>query len=422
MSFEISHAKKWTTSMTKITAGLVLAAAVVFATTGCSRQEAAGKEQAGTSNLVTVAVSKVERRDISQNLRIAAEFRPFQEIDVHAKVAGFVKEIYVDVGSRVKKGQTLAILEVPELRDELQQMDATIRQSEQQVAQAEHEVKRAQASQTVAHLTYTRLEGVRKTRPELIAQQDIDDARGKDEAAQAQVEAAQAGLAAASEHVNASTANRARVKSMLEYTKITAPFDGVVTARYADTGARLATGTSSEKQALSLIKLSQNGMLRLEIPIPEQDVPLVHPGKKVSVEVQALGRTFEGTVARFADTVDTSTRTMMTEVDVPNPTLQIVPGMYAYVSFPVQEKSSALVVPVQAVSREGDAALAYRINAENKIEILPVTPGIQAGGRLEILSGLAEGDRVAIANTSQLRQGETVMPKLVALSDARSER
>lgn len=412
----MNRLKIWATAFVAVSAGVLLL------TTGCTREQAAGNDPAGASNVLTVAVSKVERRDLSQNLRVAAEFRPYQEIDVHAKVAGFVKEIYVDVGSRVKKGQTLAVLEVPELRDELEQMAASLRQSEQQVAQAQHEVNRAQANQRVAHLTYTRLEGVMKTRPELIAQQDVDDARGKDEAAQAQVEAAQSGLAAAKEHVNAATANRARVQSMLEYTKITAPFDGVVTARYADTGAMLASGISSEKQALSLVKLSQNGLLRLDIPIPEQDVPLVHPGKKVSVEVQALGRTFEGTVARFADTVDTSTRTMMTEVDVPNPTLKIVPGMYAYVSFPVQERNSALVVPVQAVSREGDTAMAYRINAANKIEILPVTPGIQAGGRLEILSGLAEGDRVAIANMSQLRQGETVMPKLVELSDARSER
>jgi RND family efflux transporter MFP subunit len=399
---------------------------VLLLTTGCTREQAAARnpadEEPGTSNRVTVAVSKVERRDLSQSRRVAAEFRPFQEIDVHAKVAGFVKEIYVDVGSRVRKGQTLAILEVPELRDELEQMTASLRQSQQQVEQAQHEVKRAQANQRVTHLSYTRLESVMKTRPELIAQQDVDDALGKDEAAQAQAEAAQAGLAAAKEHVNAAMANRSRVQAMLGYTKITAPFDGVVTARYADTGAMLASGTSSEKQALSLIRLSENGLLRLDIPVPEQEVPLVHPGKKVTVEVPALGRTFEGTVARFAHTVDTSTRTMMTEVDVPNPTLKIVPGMYAWVSFPVQDRKNTLVVPVQAVSREGDKALAYRIGTDNKIEILPVTPGIQTGGLLEILSGLAEGDRVAVANTSQLRPGETVTPKLVEMSDARSER
>lgn len=376
----------------------------------------AGSAESG--KVVAVAVSKVERRDLSQSVRIAADFRPFQEIDVHAKVAGFVKEIYVDVGSRVRKGQTLAVLEVPELRDELDQVAAGMRRSEQQVAQSRHELTRAQANQTVAHLTYSRLEGVMKTRPELIAQQDVDDAQGKDEAAAAQVAAAQSGLAAAQELLNETTANRARVQALLDYTKITAPFDGVVTARYADTGAMLAAGTSSEKQALPLVKLSENGLLRLDIPIPEEDVPLVHLGKKVSVEVQSLGRTFEGTVARFSDTVEPGTRTMMTEVDVPNPRYEIVPGMYAYVAFPVEEKNGALTVPVQAIAREGNRAVAYRIGRNNRIEILPVTLGVQTSRQLEILSGLSEGDSVAVANTGQLRQGQRVAPKLVELSEA----
>lgn len=400
----------------EVVAVATLLVGTLFLTVSCSRGQ---QVHAGTTGrLVTVAFARVERANLSQNLRVAAEFRPFQEIDVHAKVAGFVKEIYVDVGSRVSKGQTLAVLEVPELRYELDQVAAAMRRSEQQVSQARNELKRAQANQTVAHLTYARLEGVMKTRPELIAQQDVDDAQGKDEGAEAQVAAAQAGLAAARELLNETTANRARVQALLDYTKITAPFDGVVTARYADTGAMLAAGTSSEKQALSLVKLSQNGLLRLDIPIPEQDVPLVRIGKKVSVEVQALGRTFAGVVARSAGMVDASTRTMMTEVDVPNPRLEIVPGMYAYVSFPVAERNKTLTVPIQAISREGNRALAWRINRENRIEILPVTLGLQTSGQLEILSGLSEGDRVAVANTSQLRQGQVVAPKLVELSEA----
>ncbi len=401
-------------------AAAALATALLLAATGCAREEAAGARSSAPNKATTVAVSKVTRGPISQNLQVAAEFRPFQEIDVHAKIAGFVKQIYVDVGSRVRKGQTLAVLEVPELGDELDQAAAAARQSEQQVAQARHELNSAEATRNVTHLTYTRLDGIIKTRPELLAQQEVDDAQGKDEAAQAQVEAAQAALAAAGEHVTEAKANRARVQALLDYIRITAPFDGVVTARYADTGAMLAAGTSSEKQALPLVRLSQNGLLRLDIPIPEQDVPLVHVGKKVNVEVQALGRTFEGTVARSTDKLDMSTRTMMTEVDVPNPTLQIVPGMYCYVSFPVEQKSGALMVPVQAISRNGNTATAYRIDPDNRVQILPVTLGIQTAGRFEILSGLSEGDQVVVANTGRLTEGETVQPKLVELSEVRS--
>lgn len=390
---------------------------VLLGMAGCSREKAGAAENADPEQAVNVAVTKVVRADLSQTLRIAAEFRPFQEIDVHAKVAGFVKHIYVDVGDRVKTGQTLAVLEVPELQDELNQVAAAMRQSEQQVDQAQHELRRAQANYTVAHLTSGCLDSVMKTQPGLIAQQDVDDALGKDQAADAGVEAAKAGLAAAREHLQETTANRERVQALFDYTKITAPFDGVVTARYADTGAMLAAGTSSEKQALPLVRLSQNGLLRLDIPVPETDVPAVRLGKTVSVEVQALHRTFAGVVARFADKVDDATRTMMTEVDVPNPRLELVPGMYAYVSFPVIESKNALAVPIQAVSREGNKATAYRVDGNRRIEVVPVTIGLETRSRLEIVSGLSEGDQVVVGNTSQLRPGQVVEPKLAELSD-----
>lgn len=386
-------------------------------TASCSHEGARSARAAEADKVVNVAVSKVVRADLSQVLRIAAEFRPFQEIDVHAEVAGYVKHIDVDVGDRVKKGQTLAILDVPELENELNQAAAAMRQSREEAEQSQHELKRAQANYTLAHLTYTRVEGVMKTRPELIAQQDVDDAQGKDEAAEAQVAAAKSGLAAAQEHCLEATANRQRVQALFDYSKITAPFDGVVTWRYADTGAMLASGTSSEQSALPLVKLSQNGLLRLDIPVPETNVPSVHVGKRVSVEVQALDKTFEGTIARFADKVDSGTRTMITEIDVPNPKLEIVPGMYAYVSFPVMEKKNALVVPIQAVSREGNKAVAYRVNSNNQIEVQPVTIGAETRSQVEVLSGLSDGDRVVVGNTSQLRQRQIVAPKLVELPE-----
>lgn len=408
--------RKWETE--KVGFGffkLTLLAGLLLISAACSREKGISAAPVAANPPVTVAVTKVVRADLLQDLRVAAEFRPYQEIDVHAKVAGFVKHIYVDVGDRVKMGQTLAILEVPELRDELNQVSATARQSEQEVEQAQHELKRAEADHTVAHLSYSRLESVTKARPELIAQQEVDDAQGRDESAEAQMAAAKSALAAAQEHVREAAANRERVQALLDYTRITAPFDGVITSRYADTGAMLAAGTSSEQQALSLVKLSQNGLLRLEIPVPESDVSLVHLGKKVSVEVQALKKTFEGTVARFSDKVDSATRTMMTEVDVPNPKLELIPGMYAYVSFPIVEEKDALAVPIQAVSREGDKVFAYRVGQDNLIEVKPITLGIETRNRVEVLSGLTAGDQIVVGNTSQLRGGQPVIPKVVEL-------
>jgi RND family efflux transporter MFP subunit len=178
----------------------------------------------------------------------------------------------------------------------------------------------------------------------------------------------------------------------------------------------LAAGTTSEQQALSLVKLSQNEHLRLDIPVPETDVAAVRLGKKVSVEVHALNKTFEGTVARFSNRVDTATRTMVTEVDVPNPKLELIPGMYAYVVFPLVDKVDVLTVPIQAISREGDKAVAYRVSGENHIETRPLTLGLETRDRIEVLSGLTAGDEVVVGNTSQLREGELVHPQAVSLS------
>jgi RND family efflux transporter MFP subunit len=399
-------------------AATTLVTAMALGNLACSNEVTRPADAAEPAKAVNVAVTRVVRADLSQTMRIAAEFRPYQEIDVHAKVAGYVKHIYVDIGDRVKKGQTLAVLEVPELEDELNQVSAAMRQSQQEVQQAQHELKRAQADHTVAHLTYNRLGDVMKTRPGLIAQQEVDDAQGKDAAAEAEVEAAKAGLAAAQEHLHATTANRERVQALFDYTNITAPFDGVITMRYADTGAMLAAGTSSEQQALSLVKLSENGLLRLDFPVPETDVPAVRAGTKVRVDVQALNKSFVGIVARFADKVDDATRTMMTEVEVPNPTLEIVPGMYAYVVFPVEDKKGVLALPVQALSRQGNKATAYRVSPQNRIEIVPVTLGMETCDRVEIVSGLSEGDRVVVGNPGLLRMGQVVTPKTVRLAEA----
>ena len=241
----------------------LLIVAIVLATiAACSRGRAGMADAPEGSPVVGVAVQKVERADLSQGLRIAAEFRPFQEIDVHAKVAGYVKKIYVDVGDRVRAGQLLAILEVPELEAELDQAAAALRQSEREVERAQNELKRAEADYSVAHLTYARLKGVSASRPNLVAQQEVDDAQGRDQAAEAQSAAAKSALAGAREHLQNATANRQRVQSLLDYSKITAPFDGIVTSRYADTGAMLASGTSSEKQALPLVR-----------PLPKRAAP-----------------------------------------------------------------------------------------------------------------------------------------------------
>ncbi len=366
---------------------------------------------ADTQSIPVVEVAPVRRGSIAHTLDVPAEFRPFQEIDIHAKIAGFVKKIYVDVGDRVRTGQLLAVLEIPELQDEVTQAGAEVRRAEQEVIRAQADLRRAESVYKDAHLNFNRLAEVIKTRPDLVAQQEMDDITAKDSEAQAQVDTVKAALGAAEQQLGAAHANLEKTQTLLAYAQIRAPFDGVVTKRYADTGAMLAAGTSSEKQAIPLIQLSQNGLLRLTIPVPESAVPFIHIGSPAKIHVSGLNRDLVGKVARFSSEVIMETRTMDTEIDVPNPRLDLVPGMYADVSLALDVRPDALTIPVQGLDRVGGNATAYVVNSEGKIEERQVSTGIETANRIEVLSGLHEGELVVLGNHGSLREGEKVQPK-----------
>jgi len=356
----------------------------------------------------TVEVVKANRQHLSHTLEIAAEFRPFQEIDVYSKVAGYVKKIRVDYGDRVREGQEIAELEVPELVDELQRSKAATRQAEQEIVAARAELQRSESVHELAALEYTRLAGVMKARPGLIAQQDIDTAFGKEREAEAKKGADQAALAAAQQQLQVAQANEQKERTLLAYTIISAPFQGVITQRYADNGAMIQQGTSSRTQAMPLVRLAQTDILRLVIPVPESDVSHVRLGDSVQVTVSSLNRVFKGKVARFSDQLDLQTRTMHTEVDVENPNLILIPGMYATARLVLDQSPNALAVPIQAIRREGDQAVVFRVNRNNAIERCPVQLGIENPDLVEIKSGLSENDLVVVGAHSDLKTGEKV--------------
>jgi multidrug efflux pump subunit AcrA (membrane-fusion protein) len=240
--------------------GVLVGAAAAACSFSCSRSRAAA-----ASERPTVSVSKIARGDLSQTVTLAAEFRPFQEVEVHAKVAGYVKAIYVDVGDRVSAGQLLAVLEIPELQDDMVTAAAGVKHSQEEVNRAQADLARTESAHEVAHLGASRLAAVMKQRPNLVAQQDIDEAEGRDRIAEAQVATAKAAIAAAQEQLAVARANENKTKTLFAYARITAPFAGVITQRYADTGSMIQAGTSSQSQAMPLVRLSQNTLLRLII-------------------------------------------------------------------------------------------------------------------------------------------------------------
>jgi RND family efflux transporter MFP subunit len=393
----------------------VCSASVLFS--GCHSEDRVRADS--EANAPHVAVVKASRKDIASTLEIASEFQPFQEIDVYAKVSGYIRKLHVDWGSHVKQGQQLADLEIPELEQQVQQDRAAAQRSMHDLSRAHDEVNRAESAYNVAHLSYQRLADVQKTQPNLVAQQEIDEAEGKDLQASAGVSSAKASLASAEQAVVGAKAALAKDEAMYAYAHITAPFEGVVTEMSAYTGALLPAGTSSNKGDQALCRLSQNNLLRLVIPLPERAVGDVHLGQMVEVRVSGANRTFDGKIVRFSDQIDRDTRTMRTEVDVPNPKYELVPGMYASVRVPLHRVEKALTVPVQAVQPTSeDRGTVLVVDNANKIEKREVKLGLQTSTDAEILAGLQDNDLVVFGTQSQYKPGQLVAPKLVEASKA----
>jgi RND family efflux transporter MFP subunit len=363
------------------------------------------------AEIPTAAVAVVKRGVLSNTLTLAGQFQPYQEIEVHAKVSGYVRHIYVDIGDRVRAGQTLAVLEIPELDAQLKGTQAEVLHSKDEVVRAENEVIRAQSDHAALHAAYARLQQAAEARPGLIAEQELDDSRSKDLAAEAQIDAAKAALSAARQQTAVSDADRMRVGALAAYANVTAPLTGVITWRYADTGALIQAGTSSNTQSMPVVKLAQSDILRLRLPVPESAVPSIHVGSPVQVQVRAIGRTFAGKVVRFTRSVSLDTRTMETEIDVDNADLSLTPGMYADTTLELDHKENALAVPVQAVVQDVNQHYVLIVDDQDRVRRREVELGEQTSGRAEILHGLAENERVITGGQSNYQLGEVVKPR-----------
>lgn len=368
-------------------------------------------EDAATPAAPPPALSVVPARtgEIANQLTVAGVFQAFQEVDVHGKVSGYIRHIYVDIGDRVRQGQTLAVLEVPELQAQVVGAQAGITQTTENIQRLQNEVAREKANYAAVHANFVRLKQASDQQPGLVAAQELDDARSRDQSAAAQVDAAKAAVASAQGQLGVSRAESLRVKSLENYATITAPYTGVVTMRYADTGALIPAGTA-EGLNQAVVRLAQSDVLRLRMPIPERDVPLVHVGSHIEVHVQATGQSFDSSVIRFTRDVSNATRTMLAEVDVPNPTLALTPGMYADVTFDLQQKQHALIVPASAII-QGDEPSVLVVDGSNHVEKRPVVLGISGTNSQEVTSGLSVGERLIVGALGTLQPGEAVTPK-----------
>jgi RND family efflux transporter MFP subunit len=356
----------------------------------------------------TVPVATVGTATLANDLTLTGEFVPYQDVDVMAKVAGYVRSISVDIGDHVQQGQVLAVLEAPEILSDVARARAGVAAAQANIVTAEAAVQRAGAADDMTKLSFQRIQNVANRDKGLVPRQDIDLAQSKQMETNAQLASANSSVQAAREAKAGADQEYIRAQTMMGYTTIRAPFTGVVTKRYASTGSMIQAGIASQSQAMPVVRLAQNNVLRLILPLPVSDVGGLKDGQPVEVVVSSLGRTLQGTVTRFADSVATATRTMDTEVDLPNKDGSLVPGMYAEVHLHLAARPDVLSVPLDAVDGLGTSVQQAYVVRNGTIRLVNIKTGIQTSNRVEIVSGLQQGEKVVVGRHTGLSDGEQV--------------
>jgi membrane fusion protein (multidrug efflux system) len=319
---------------------------------------------------MTVQTVLLRRGEIARSITLPT-FRilAYQAVTIYAKVPGYLKTLTVDKGDTVQAGQLLGEIEVPELlADEIQY----------------------QAETEVARTNYERMAQARQKAPDLVVPQTVDDLRGTWEVAQAKLQ---------------------RTRTLLQYARLAAPFAGVVTARFVDPGAFIPAATSGmPAQSAAVVTLMDFSRLRIQVFVPEAEVPFITNGVPVQATVEELpGKVFNGSVTRFANALDEATKTMLTEIEMPNPTRALRPGMYASVQLELERKQDALLVPAQALLVEKAGTSIFTV-ADGKAKKKPVRMGFNDGVNVEITDGVQLGQPVILLGKQTLNDGQPVNP------------
>ncbi len=346
--------------MNKLLGRAIAAVGIIVIATGCSHPHS----EAPSESRRTVPVIRPQRGDIVRSITLPGDLVGLYQSTLYAKVTGYLKSISVDKGDWVKEGQVLAEIEVPELQQRL---------------------ARAKADMEVQHLTYQRLEQVWKSDPRLVARQDVDIAQGKYFEAKAQTD---------------------ELEAMVSYTRIVAPFGGVITGRFADPGALIKAGGDQAASAPDQGSAHPNGgtspvlslalidTMRTYVYVPEDGVASIRRGMPAKLALQDIpGRSFEGYVARYSNSLDLGTRTMLTEIDLSNPRHELYPGMYANVTLELERHRDAIKLPEAAVGDSPDGKYVM-IAQDGKLRRQGVVVGINTGKSVEIVRGLGGGEAV----------------------------
>lgn len=353
-----------------------------------------------------VRVGKVELAASLSELELPCDLQAMIESPINARVEGYISRRLVDIGSKVNKGDLLAELETPELDQQIRQAKATISQHLASLKQLEAKLSEAKASLRLAKVTSDRW---RKLASEgVVSQQDADDKVSQHEVRVAEVEAAEASIAAEREAMSAAEANLERLGQMKSFSRLNAPFAGIVTWRNPDVGTLISPGAGGR----DLFKISDISTIRVFVGIPQSHVPYVKPGVPAVLTVDDLpGQSFPGSVSNIANALDISTRTMLAVIKIPNPHGVLKPGMYSRVRFKLPVSPSALRVPGDAVVARNDGPAVALVDGENRVHFRKIEVARDNGTEVEVKSGVSKGDTVVISPSDEIRENTVVEPK-----------
>jgi membrane fusion protein, multidrug efflux system len=371
---------------------------LVVSITSVFMKKSASKETYNTNSIkdgkqiANVEVAQVVRGDLVRKINVSASVEPLYKATLYAKASGYLKWINVDIGDRVKEGEVIAEMDIPEMVEEYQQVKAKLRG-----AQANY--KKAEADLELQKQTYQRINEIWETEPGAVAKQDVDVAKAKFELAKANINNEKA-------KTDNASADLERLKALLEYGKLKAPFDGVITERFVDPGALVQDATSDNVSPV--VTLMHTDTVRVFIDVPEPDVPFVEKGDKATLEVGALpGRNFTASVTRFSSALNPGTRTMRTEIDILNPDQLLRPGMFGNITLNLEVIKNAVTVTAEAITVEKNNKFVFKVN-DGRVEKVEIETGIDDGIRVQVLKGLTGGEDIIVKGSNTVSDGDTV--------------
>jgi RND family efflux transporter MFP subunit len=365
-------------------------------------------------NLPRVEVVRPRRVTVAQRLQTNATLEAFEEADLFAKVSGYLSDVRVDIGDHVKAGQVLAMIDVPEMVQELAEAKAQLESRRSSLESARRQLDHNKATVALENALAKDREQLGEGRG-FISDRTLDQVHASADIAKADLGVADANRDLAASQVDVAAATVEKIKSLLAYTQIVAPFDGVVARRQVNRGdlVQAATATRTTPSAGSLFTLQRIDTIRVFCDVPENDVPHLHVGDPAVVKPAGFdGKPFIGKVTRFSLRLDPETRNMRTEIDLPNPKEQLYPGTYAQVSLEMNRRPDALTVPTAAVGSDGDDDFVYTITG-NRITRLAVKTGLTDNGGMEVTAGLSEETPVVASIKGVPPPGTAVQPQMV---------